>query len=66
METLISIPFKINNFVLLNHHEIKRIFSFLFILLPSIIFAQTISQKLQSAFTKFEKDPQLAYAISSL
>ncbi len=44
----------------------KRIFSLSCILLPSIIFAQTISQKLQTAFTQFEKDPQLAYAISSL
>ncbi len=44
----------------------KHIFSFLFILFPSVIFAQTISQKLQIAFTQFEKDPQLANAISSL
>jgi serine-type D-Ala-D-Ala carboxypeptidase/endopeptidase (penicillin-binding protein 4) len=44
----------------------KHFFSFLFILFPSITFAQTISQKLQIAFTQFEKDPQLANAISSL
>ncbi len=44
----------------------KHIFSFLFILFPSIIFAQTISQKLQIAFSQFEKDAQLANAISSL
>ncbi len=44
----------------------KHIFFLLFIFLPSIIFAQTIPQKLQTAFTQFEKDPQLSYAISSL
>jgi serine-type D-Ala-D-Ala carboxypeptidase/endopeptidase (penicillin-binding protein 4) len=44
----------------------KRIFSILFIFFPTIIFAQSITQKLQTAFTQFEKDPQLAYSISSL
>jgi serine-type D-Ala-D-Ala carboxypeptidase/endopeptidase (penicillin-binding protein 4) len=44
----------------------KRIFSLLFIFFPSIIFAQTITQKLQASFAQFEKDPQLSYAISSL
>jgi serine-type D-Ala-D-Ala carboxypeptidase/endopeptidase (penicillin-binding protein 4) len=44
----------------------KRIFSTLFIFLPSIILAQTVSQKLQTAFAQFEKDPQLSYAISAL
>jgi serine-type D-Ala-D-Ala carboxypeptidase/endopeptidase (penicillin-binding protein 4) len=44
----------------------KRFFSLLFIFFPSTIFAQTITQKLQTAFTQFEKDPQLTYAISSL
>jgi serine-type D-Ala-D-Ala carboxypeptidase/endopeptidase (penicillin-binding protein 4) len=44
----------------------KRIFSLLFIFFPASIFAQSITQKLQTAFTQFEKDPQLAYSISSL
>jgi serine-type D-Ala-D-Ala carboxypeptidase/endopeptidase (penicillin-binding protein 4) len=44
----------------------KRIFFISFIFFPSIIFAQSITQKLQTAFTQFEKDPQLAYAISAL
>lgn len=44
----------------------KRFFSLLFIFSPSIFFAQSITQKLQTAFTQFEKDPQLSYAISSL
>ncbi len=44
----------------------KRIFYLLFLFLPSILFAQTIPQKLQAAFAQFENDPQLAYAISAL
>ncbi len=44
----------------------KRLFYLIILFLPSKLFAQTISQKLQTAFTQFEKDPQLAYAISSL
>jgi serine-type D-Ala-D-Ala carboxypeptidase/endopeptidase (penicillin-binding protein 4) len=44
----------------------KRTFSLFLIFLPHIIFAQSISQKLQVAFAQFEKDPQLAYAISAL
>jgi serine-type D-Ala-D-Ala carboxypeptidase/endopeptidase (penicillin-binding protein 4) len=44
----------------------KRIFSLLFIFFPAILFAQSITQKLQTAFTQFEKEPQLANAISSL
>jgi serine-type D-Ala-D-Ala carboxypeptidase/endopeptidase (penicillin-binding protein 4) len=44
----------------------KRIFSTIIIFFPAIIFAQSITQKLQTAFIQFEKDPQLAYAISSL
>jgi serine-type D-Ala-D-Ala carboxypeptidase/endopeptidase (penicillin-binding protein 4) len=44
----------------------NRIFFLFLIIFPSVIFAQTIPQKLQTAFTQFEKDPQLAYAISSL
>jgi serine-type D-Ala-D-Ala carboxypeptidase/endopeptidase (penicillin-binding protein 4) len=35
-------------------------------LLPLALTAQTVSQKLQTAFLQFEKDPQLASAISSL
>ncbi len=44
----------------------KPIFSLFLIFLPTIFFAQTIPQKLQTAFAQFEKDPQFAYAISSL
>jgi serine-type D-Ala-D-Ala carboxypeptidase/endopeptidase (penicillin-binding protein 4) len=44
----------------------KKILSLLFIFSSSIIFAQTITQKLQTAFTQFEKDTQLSFAISSL
>lgn len=44
----------------------KHILSLFFVFLPSIIFAQTVTQKLQTAFTQFEKDPQLSYAISAL
>jgi D-alanyl-D-alanine carboxypeptidase/D-alanyl-D-alanine-endopeptidase (penicillin-binding protein 4) len=44
----------------------KRIVQFFFIFFPSAILAQTITQKIQTAFTQFEKDPQLANAISSL
>ncbi len=44
----------------------KQIFFLTVIFLPSLLFAQTIPQKLQTAFTQFEKDPQLSYAISSL
>jgi D-alanyl-D-alanine carboxypeptidase/D-alanyl-D-alanine-endopeptidase (penicillin-binding protein 4) len=44
----------------------KRIFSILFIFFPCLLFAQSITQKLQTAFTQFEKDPQLTYAISAL
>lgn len=38
----------------------------LFTLLPVVAFTQTVSQKLQTAFLQFEKDPQLASAVSSL
>ncbi len=44
----------------------KSVVQFFIIFLPSAIFAQTMSQKIQTAFTQFEKDPQLANAISSL
>ncbi len=44
----------------------KHIFSLIFIFSYTFIFAQTITQKIQTAFTQFEKDPQLTYAISSL
>ncbi len=37
-----------------------------FVLLPLTLQSQTITQKLQTAFALFEKDPQLASAISSL
>ncbi|MEQ1554655.1 MAG: D-alanyl-D-alanine carboxypeptidase/D-alanyl-D-alanine-endopeptidase [Ferruginibacter sp.] len=44
----------------------KHILSALLIFIPCIILAQTVTQKLQTTFSQFEKDPQLAYAISSL
>jgi serine-type D-Ala-D-Ala carboxypeptidase/endopeptidase (penicillin-binding protein 4) len=44
----------------------KCTFSLFCILLPHFLFAQNITQKLQTSFIQFEKDPQLAYAISSL
>ncbi len=43
----------------------NRIFALLYLLIPTCTFAQTVTQKLQTAFAQFEKDPQLAYAISS-
>jgi serine-type D-Ala-D-Ala carboxypeptidase/endopeptidase (penicillin-binding protein 4) len=44
----------------------KRFLSFVFFLLPFIVAAQTVSQKLQKAFQQFENDDQLKHAISSL
>ena len=45
----------------------KRIFfSFYFLILTFDFFGQTVTQKLQKAFTAFEKDSQLKHAISSL
>jgi len=41
-------------------------FSFYFLLLTFEFFGQTVTQKLQKAFTTFEKDSQLKHAISSL
>ena len=47
--------------------SMKRIlFSFYFLLLTFDFFGQTVTQKLQKAFTAFEKDSQLKHAISSL
>lgn len=47
--------------------SMKKIFiSFYFSLLTFSFFGQTINQKLQKAFTAFEKDSQLKHAISSL
>src|SRR6187431_721622 len=39
---------------------------FCFLLLAFNFFGQTVTQKLQKAFTAFEKDSQLKHAISSL
>ena len=44
----------------------KVVISFYFSLLTFNFFGQTINQKLQKAFTVFEKDSQLKHAISSL
>src|SRR6187549_2001735 len=44
----------------------KAITSFYFLVLTFDFFGQTINQKLQKAFTAFEKDSQLKHAISSL
>ena len=41
-------------------------FSFYFLILTFDFFGQTVTQKLQKAFTTFEKDTQLKHAISSL
>ena len=47
--------------------SMKRIlFSFYFLILTFDFLGQTVTQKLQKAFTIFEKDPQLKHAISSL
>ena len=47
--------------------SMKKIFiSFYFLILTFDFFGQTINQKLQNAFTVFEKDSQLKHAISSL
>ena len=44
----------------------RNIFFFYFLLLNFDFYGQTVTQKLQKAFTAFEKDSQLKYAISSL
>ena len=44
----------------------KALTSFYFLVLTFDFFGQTINQKLQKAFTAFEKDSQLNHAISSL
>ncbi len=44
----------------------KRFFPFAFFFLPFSLGAQTVSQKLQKAYQKFENDSQLKHAISSL
>src|SRR6187455_3076935 len=50
-----------------NQLSAKRfVFIFNFSLLTFNFFGQTINQKLQKAFTAFEKDSQLTHAISSL
>jgi len=50
-----------------NQLSVKRlVFIFNFSLLTFNFFGQTINQKLQKAFTVFEKDSQLKHAISSL
>ncbi len=47
--------------------SMKKIFiSFYFLILTFYFFGQPINQKLQNAFTVFEKDSQLKHAISSL
>src|SRR6186713_164107 len=47
--------------------SMKKIFtSFYFLILTFDFFGQPINQKLQNAFTVFEKDSQLKHAISSL
>jgi D-alanyl-D-alanine carboxypeptidase/D-alanyl-D-alanine-endopeptidase (penicillin-binding protein 4) len=50
---------------MLNQKTMRQLFLF-FALLPVILYSQTVKQKLQAAFTKFENDPQLASAISSM
>lgn len=44
----------------------RNLITFWFLFLSVDFFAQTVSQKLQKAFTAFEKDAQLKHAISSL
>src|SRR6188768_4280201 len=47
--------------------SMKKIFiSFYFLILTFDFFGQPINQKLQNAFTAFEKDSQLKHAVSSL
>jgi serine-type D-Ala-D-Ala carboxypeptidase/endopeptidase (penicillin-binding protein 4) len=47
-------------------NSMKRFLSYIIILLPFTLPAQTVSQKLQKAFQQFENDEQLKHAISSL
>ena len=54
--SMINIQFSIKKFVI----------AFFFSLLTFNFFGQTVTQKLQKAFTAFEKDSQLKHAISSL
>jgi serine-type D-Ala-D-Ala carboxypeptidase/endopeptidase (penicillin-binding protein 4) len=51
---------------LIKSYSMKRILPFALYFLPFALQAQTVSQKLQTAFTAFEKDEQLKHAISSL
>jgi D-alanyl-D-alanine carboxypeptidase/D-alanyl-D-alanine-endopeptidase (penicillin-binding protein 4) len=51
---------------LIKSYSMKRILPIVLYLLPFALPAQTVSEKLQKAFTIFEKDEQLKHAISSL
>lgn len=47
-------------------NSMGRLIVIAFILLNSGVYSQTVSQRLQKAFTEFEKDVQLKHAVSSL
>lgn len=47
-------------------YSMKRVLPFVLYLIPFTLQAQTVSQRLQTAFAAFEKDEQLKHAISSL